>query len=74
MSDITVVLDWDANPQLVVEPTHEGLHVVAHPGLSDDQVAWACDNLGDDLAADGPAVLRAWREAVGLVAAGGGGA
>ena len=59
---VSVVLEWDVDPQLTVNETGAAVEVIADPGLSQDQVAAACASLDEH----GPAVLRAWHEAVGL--------
>lgn len=61
----TVVLDWNEQRSLVVHYQGQSVHVVAHPELSESQVAAACRQLGEA----GPSVLHAWREAVGLSSA-----
>ena len=59
---VSVVLEWDVDPQLTVSETGAGVEVIADLGLSQEQVAAACARLDQH----GPAVLQAWREAVGL--------
>ena len=68
MSGVTVVLEWDADPQLTVEETDEGLQVVVACSLSERQIAQACAALGPQ----GEHIHQAWREAVGLESGGGG--
>ena len=67
MTHVTVVLDWDVVPDLTVEETGAGLRVTASPGLSEHQMARACEDLG----AQGDHIHQAWREAVGLTNGGG---
>jgi len=57
MDEVSVGLSWDGEPALQVEQADGRVVVVAHPGLSEAQVAYACGELGDL----GPAVLAAWR-------------
>ena len=57
-----VHFDWTADRTMSVETSPSGLVITAHPGLSTAEVEIACAELGDH----GPAVLAAWRSAVGL--------
>ena len=59
---VSVALEWGVDPQLTVSETEAGIDVIADPGLSQEQVTAACASLDEH----GPAVLRAWHEAVGL--------
>lgn len=59
---ISVDWEWSDVPHMIVEPIGGGLHVRAHPGLSEAQVRQACEALGEH----GPTVLEAWGRAVGL--------
>lgn len=59
---VSISWEWSDVPHLVVEPNGDGLHVRAHPGLSEAQVRQACAQLGEH----GPVVLEAWGRAVGL--------
>lgn len=59
---ISVSWEWSDVPQMIVEPRGGGLHVRAHPSLSEGQVRQACEALGEH----GPTVLEAWGRAVGL--------
>lgn len=58
---VEVVIDWLAEPTLVVDRVDGRLRVTADARLSEHQVAAACRELD----ADGPAVLEAWRSRIG---------
>lgn len=60
---VSVSWEWSDKPELVVEPNGDGLHVRAHPGLSQAQVRLACEELGEHA----EAVYQAWGQAVGLI-------
>lgn len=53
---------WSDQRELVVDIRDDVIRVTGHPSLSEGEVALACAELGEH----GPAVLRAWRQAVGL--------
>ncbi|MBU6147800.1 MAG: hypothetical protein KGP10_06475 [Actinomycetales bacterium] len=65
MSTIEVTLTWDDEPAFTVDERDGVTTVHASCALSESQVAAACASLDGN----GPAVLAAWRSAVGLTPA-----
>lgn len=60
-AEVIVTLEWADEPFLTIDESDpERVEVIAHPGLSDKQVARACQELDGY----GQLVLQAWRAAV----------
>lgn len=59
--DVSIQWEWANEPFLSVDESDPArIEVIAHPGLSDKQVAQACQELDGS----GQLVLHAWRAAV----------
>ena len=59
--EVVVTWDWGEEPFLIVDASDpDRIDVLAHPGLSEKQVARACQ----DLDGYGQLVMHSWRAAV----------